>query len=196
MRSPAHHHALWLVVLCAVAHACVVPDRDAAALAMEDSVIVSPDGDTVRFVAADDWEFNRARQDAQCTIPAFRHRFQHPPAGQSDLMLKAAFETSPGMREHMWTAVLELPTDSTFRVRIENDPSDSTRFHYGDTVVVRLNDITDWYAVERDTLVAGFTIRLHRTRLNADQRRRADSSRPYVITDERVDLQRLWPGCR
>jgi uncharacterized protein YegJ (DUF2314 family) len=163
---------------------------------MEDNIVVSPDGDTASFVASDDWEFALARQSAQCTLANFRRRFDHRPSDQSDLMLKAAFETTPGETEHMWTEVLAIPSDSTYRVRIENDPVDSTRFAYGDTVVIHRRDVTDWYAVERDTLVAGFTLRLRRHRLNADQRRQADSTRAYVIVDGPVDLGRLVPGCK
>jgi uncharacterized protein YegJ (DUF2314 family) len=156
---------------------------------------VSPDGDTARFVNPSDYRWARARQDAQCSLPGV-----HPPLSpsaikQSDLQLKAALELAPRNIEHLWVRVLAVNSDTLFRGTINNDPSDSTRYPYGDTVTVRAQQVTDWYAVDRDTLVGGFTMRVARLELTREERAVYDSAATYVIGSDEDNLRRMPRRC-
>lgn len=185
--------AAALVVLAAAGcDAGAAPDVDDASPV--DSIAVVR-GDTVHIVADDDWQLLRAAADARRTLAEYRARVAHPPDGQSELALKGRFAEPGGATprdseiEHVW---LDPVADAGGRLRgvVRSMPSALRRLHEGDTVVVRPEDVSDWFAVERDTLVAGYSIRVFRARLTADQRRARDSALGYVVLPDSVELVR------
>jgi uncharacterized protein YegJ (DUF2314 family) len=180
---------------------CVVAATACGTAAQSDAPVgkppvhsVSADGDTALLVASDDAGFARARRDAHCTLHEFRERFRSPPASQSELMLKAAFRDTANV-EHLWVRVTDIAGDSLYRGVIENDPATLRHFSFGDTVQVPSADVDDWFAVDRDTLIAGFSLRVYRERLTAIDRAHADSARGYVVDGERSARGRLTWRC-
>ena len=149
------------------------------------------DGDTAHVLPDDDWEVLSARHDARETFPEFVRRFRQPPKGQSDLAVKIRFAEANGQLadsavEHIWLDPLAVD-DSAIRGIVANTPIDLRRVKYGDTVRVLAEQVSDWYAVDRDTLVGGFSIRLFRSRLTKEARDSADRGRPYAIVGSRLD---------
>ena len=185
--------ALFTVVLVV---ACRRSDDQRRASNDPRIIAISEDGDTALRVDRDDWRWYQARRDARCTLDEFLRRFHQPPRTQSDLQLKAGLEIAKDDTEHVWIRVLRIDDDSVFRGILNNDPSDSSRYKYGDTVVVARRQVTDWYAVDRDTLVGGFTIRVSRYALTKAERARFDSARSYAIGDDGENLRRLSYRCR
>jgi uncharacterized protein YegJ (DUF2314 family) len=123
---------------------------------------VSEAGDTTYYVDPDDADLRRAKARALCTLPEFLRRLRDPRPGQSELMLKGTIRAA-GQTEHLWMTPLEATGDSAFVAVVENDPAAIPGLSYGDTVVIHRADVADWYAVERDTLIAGFTMRVFAT---------------------------------
>lgn len=135
---------------------------------------VSADGDTAFAIQSGDRELLRARRLAQCTLGEFSRRLGSPPPGQTELMLKVAFHQG-GETEHLWMRIHHAEGDSAFVGTIANDPSSIPSLAYGDTARVRAPDVSDWYAVENDTLVAGFSRRVYDRRLGDTGKYRTDS---------------------
>lgn len=158
-------------------------------------VSVSGDGDTAFAVHSEDPDFRRAAELARCTLPRFVERFASPPAGQTQLMLKAAFHDAAGT-EYMWVDVLAVTGDTLFDGILRNDPATLTHLSWGDTVRVRAPDVADWFAVQRDTLVAGFSMRIDHRRLPAAERPAYERARGFIVDSERNALRRLAMDCR
>src|SRR5262245_8855235 len=167
--------ALLAVVTSSVAACGRAPD-----LAQQEGdprvTFVSADGDTATRVDRDDFRWEQARRDARCTLAEFVRRFRNPPPTQSELDLKVGLDLSPEQTEHVWLRVLAVEGDTAFRGTVNNDPSDTSRYHFGDTVSVSWRRVSDWYAVDRDTLIGGFTIRYARLSLTKAERAQFDSA--------------------
>ena len=159
-----------------------------------DSVWISADGDTVHSRDPDDPGYLRARQDAQCSLNDFVRRLADPPRTQSELAFKAAIDDSLEV-EHVWFQALSAIGDSAVRGEVESAAVLVRGVERGDTLVVPLREIEDWMAVDRDTVVAGFSMRLYRDRLNRDQRARYDSATGYRFGPDAENWRTLAAGC-
>jgi uncharacterized protein YegJ (DUF2314 family) len=178
------------IILIALVVAC-----DRAAPARRRVHSVSEDGDTAFIVSRADAEMARARRRARCTLPEFVRRFRAPPPGQSALELKARFEEGTET-EYLWLEVISVSADTLIRGVVDNDPGILRRVRYQDTVSVGPDAVADWYAVERDTLVAGFTLRVYRERLPPVERAREDSAQGYVVPADPLPPGQLTNRCR
>jgi uncharacterized protein YegJ (DUF2314 family) len=155
---------------------------------------VSADGDTAFTIDSDDPEMAAARRLARCTVAEFTRRFLSPPAAQTALSLKGTFRDG-SETEYLWVDVFKAEGDTLFRGTVANDPGAVRHVTYGDTVTLRRADVADWFAVESDTLVAGFTMRVYRNRLTPVERVRADSARGYAVIEGFDAHRRLMRRC-
>lgn len=179
--------------LC-LAAACATP-RDAEEAPAFDSV-VARDGDTAHVTSRTDWRLLQAREDARRTFPEFVARFRSPPDGQRALSLKGRFAEpdsggAPGdsVVEHLW---LEPIAYDSGRIRgvIDNTPILLRRVSHRDTVTIDSSHVSDWYAVEHDTLVAGFSLRVFRLRMTTEERARSDSADGYIVLPDSLEFRR------
>ena len=152
-----------LIVMLAVASGC-----RAAPTAGRRVHSVSRDGDTTYLIASDDPQYRIARRQARCTLGELLRRLDGPRRPQS-VRVKGAFR-SGRETEHLWLDVLDLGADTTFRATVANDPALIPTLSYGDTVRLPVVDLDDWYVIERDTVVGGFSIRVHRDGLPPTER--------------------------
>jgi uncharacterized protein YegJ (DUF2314 family) len=160
-----------------------------------DSIWISADGtDTARALDPADRMVALARRDARCALFDLRRRLRTPPSHQTELMVKARFVDGEEV-EHLWLEPISVVGDSAVRARIENDVVALRTVKYGDTVTVRLSELEDWFAQDGDTLVAGYSIRVHRSRLNLEQRARYDSGTGYVIPSDSAAFALAREGC-
>ena len=149
------------------------------------------EGDTAHVVDPDDWEVLSARSDARATLAEFVRRFREPPTTQSRISVKVRLAernsaAEDSLIEHLWLDPLDV-RDSTIRGVLVNTPFDLRRARRGDTVSVPFEQVSDWYAVDRDTLVGGFTTRLFRSHLTKAARDTEDAHRPYTIVGGRTE---------
>ncbi len=56
-----------------------------------------------------------------------------------------------------------------------------TNVSLGNSLVLGPSEISDWMIVENNTLVGGYTIRVLRNRLSAEDRKKFDQSLPFTI---------------
>jgi uncharacterized protein YegJ (DUF2314 family) len=160
-----------------------------------DSAWLAADGDTVRSRASDDPAYARAYQDAQCSLHEFRRRLTAPPSTQTELAFKGPVSDSTET-EYAWLDALELVGDSAVRGILENVPVALRGIEEGDTIVMPLRLVEDWMADDRDTVVGGFSMRIYRDRLNAEQRARYDSASGYHFGSDVDNWRNLVAGCR
>jgi uncharacterized protein YegJ (DUF2314 family) len=179
-------------VLCVMASACT-PQRDVSGHIVDSitgDTIDVVDDDTAVVVRRDDALFARARVDGYITLPEFIDRFCNPPPLQTDLALKARFAGveahGDSVFEHLWLTVIAIK-NGRFRAIVENSPAHAPGLKFKDTVVVDTTQISDWYAIQGDTLVAGFTRRALRSQLTAQGRARWDSVEGLIVLPDTVE---------
>ncbi len=155
---------------------------------------VSAHGDTAWELTAHDTLWYQARDDARCTLYEFLRRVRAKPKTQTMSSVKASFRLG-GEVEHMWVNVRSLVGDTALRGILANEPVTMRRMKEGDTVVVALRNIDDWYAVDADTLIGGFVLRLMRSQLSPAARASYDSSHYYVVDPDSIARHRFGWRC-
>jgi len=129
----------------------------------------------------DDREMNAVIAEARRTIGEFKSRIASPAATRTQASIKAKFEEA-GKVEHIWLDDVRVTQDS-FEGVIGNTPVDIDRLKLGETVRVRLEDISDWMIVDDGKLIGGRSIRLFRSRMKPDERAAFDREMPFKIED-------------
>lgn len=136
-----------------------------------------PDNPPIVSVDENDAAMNGAIQRARQEVGTFIQALQNPRPNQSTFAVKKEF-TEGDTSEHMW---IVSPTydGSAFRGRLDNEPGELKNVKLGDAVTISPKEISDWMYVEDDKLVGGYTIRVLRDRLSADEKREHDASLPF-----------------
>jgi uncharacterized protein YegJ (DUF2314 family) len=143
---------------------------------------VARDGEPlVTSFSDEDREMNAAMTQARETLPEFERRLKNPPASQSHIALKARFDEN-GEVEHMWINDVELVEDG-FRGVLGNEPVHVTSIKFEDPVTIGRDRVSDWMAIDDDTLVGGYTLRVQRARMPDEQRKEFDASVGFRIED-------------
>ena len=147
----------------------------------DDAIIERPGEAPVSRIESDDAEMNEATRRARVSLDEFEQRLAHPPAGQSYISLKGRFEGN-GVTEHIWlNDVTIIP--GGYRGKIGNAPVNLPDIVYGQSVDLPRERVSDWLAIEDDTLIAGYTLRVVRARLSPDERARFDENSEFKIED-------------
>jgi uncharacterized protein YegJ (DUF2314 family) len=92
--------------------------------------------------------------------------------------LKTKFD-SPDGAEHIWVKDIEIKNGRYFGV-IDNAPTSIPNLKVGDAIEV--HNITDWMYIDNGVLRGGYTIRLLRDRMSAEERKAFDTE--YGVTIE------------
>lgn len=119
---------------------------------------------------------------ARQTIKQFDKAFNSNDTLLTDFAVKKRYPTDDNGGEHMWVAVLNIENDN-YKGVINNDAEKTTQVKYGDTVVVRKNEVTDWMYVDKKVLRGGYTIREIRNHLNKAEKAKMDSALSFKIKD-------------
>ena len=133
--------------------------------------------DAVVKVKAEDSEMNAAISAAQASITNFMAVFLNPQTNQQYFLVKGRF-TAGRVVEHIWVADLRYD-GGVFHGVIANEPEGISGLRFKQPVKVQLGQISDWMFVQDGKLVGGFTSRVLRTRMTAQQRRELDAHIPY-----------------
>jgi len=126
-------------------------------------------------------QMNAAMEKARSTLAQFEERLMHPPASQSNIALKGRFEDD-GSVEHMWIGEVEI-TSEGYRGNLGNEPVALENVVLGQSVLVRREEVSDWMAIDNGVLVGGYTLRVQREQLPADQRAEFDAGIGFRIED-------------
>jgi uncharacterized protein YegJ (DUF2314 family) len=133
--------------------------------------------DPVVKVRAEDSEMNAAISAAQASITNFMAVFRNPQTNQQYFLIKGKF-TASDVVEHIWVADLRYD-GSVFHGVIANEPERISGLTFKQPVEVQLGQISDWMFVQDGKLVGGYTFRVLRKRMTAQQRRELDAHIPY-----------------
>lgn len=127
----------------------------------------SEDG-TITYVEDNDRKMNAAMDKARETFGQFEKAFiENQTTGNYSLfVVKEAFPTKDGSKEHMW--INELTFDGTnFTGILVNEPMQDVDVKYGDTIVIDRNLISDWVYVDSTNLAyGGYTVRVFMDRMS------------------------------
>ena len=133
--------------------------------------------DPVVQVGDGDSEMNFAISAARASLTNFLAAFRNPQTNQQYFLVKSKFIAGGGF-EHIWVA--DLTYDGReFHGVIANEPERSSGLHFKQAVEVQMGQISDWMFVQDGKLVGGYTSRVLRKRMTAQQRRELDANLPY-----------------
>jgi uncharacterized protein YegJ (DUF2314 family) len=104
-------------------------------------------------------------------LPALRGRGDY-------VAIKVAIPGGPGT-EHVWLASPAF-SDGAFHGVIDNVPLGG-RLKLGDSVTVKVSEISDWMAVRQGELYGGFTVILARARMSSAERAKFDAGAPFRV---------------
>ncbi len=121
-----------------------------------------------------------AAHKAQVSLDEFDERLAHPPSGQTRIGLRGIFE-SQGETEYLWLRNVTIMPGG-YRGMITTPPT-LPGFALDQEVVLPRDAVADWYAVENGYLIAGYSLRLMRSRLSPEARARADQQSGYIIEE-------------
>jgi uncharacterized protein YegJ (DUF2314 family) len=133
-------------------------------------------------VTAKDTSMNSAISRAKKTINEFDQALKSKNSSYSDFAIKKRYKTSDGGGEHMWIAGI-IFVNGNYKGFVNNDAEKTTEVKYGDTVIVRKDEITDWMYLDKNILKGGYTIREVRNRMNKEDRVKMDKNLEFKIED-------------
>lgn len=145
-----------------------------------ESVPQAAQADNPRFAGEKDAEMKIAARKAQRSLDEFDERLTRPPTGQTRIGLRGIFE-SHGETEYLWLRNVSIVPEG-YRGTIITPPTLSG-FALDQEVVLPRDAVADWYAVEDGYLIAGYSLRLMRSRLSPEDRARADEQSGYTIEE-------------
>lgn len=112
---------------------------------------------------------NAAIADAKRRVGDFISAFHEQKPGTKDYFVKKPYPTPNGGQEHMWIAVLE-ETNGTIKGRVANDAEETREVKMGQTVSLKVSDITDWKYQDGKKLIGGYTIRYFIQKMSPKER--------------------------
>lgn len=122
---------------------------------------------------------NKARN----TISQFDKALQNPSSSYSEFAVKKKYKTNNnGGGEHMWVAIISFD-DKSYKGYINNTAEKTTEVKYGDTVIIKKGEITDWMYLDGNVLRGGYTIREIRDRASKEERIAIDKELGFIIKD-------------
>ncbi len=133
----------------------------------------------VYSVAGDDPDMNAAMDEARATLDDFAAQLDSPQPGQRYFSVKARLEDGL-IVEHVWLDEPDISGD-TVRGYLSNEPLNVTGYEIGQPVTTTRDHVSDWMYVEDDVLQGGFTIRVIRDALSAEERAAFDADLDFVI---------------
>jgi len=152
---------------------CDQSDRDTG------HVVARAGEPAVHMVSGKDPDMNSAIEQARATVDTFIAGLQNPAQNQTHFSVKA--QIVDGVHsEHIW--LYDVSFDGRqFQGKIGNNPINVENVAPGDDFVLKPSEISDWMIIEDNRLVGGYTIRVIRNRLPAEERQKFDQSLPFMI---------------
>jgi uncharacterized protein YegJ (DUF2314 family) len=133
-------------------------------------------------VTSEDSSMNSAIDKAKKTIGEFDKGLESNNSLYTDFAIKKRYKTPDDGGEHMWITVIGFE-DGKYKGIVNNDAEKTTEVKYGDTVIVRKDEITDWMFLANNVLKGGYTIRVIRDQMSKNDRMKMDKELGYKIED-------------
>jgi uncharacterized protein YegJ (DUF2314 family) len=156
-------------LLCALLAVGCANDASVVQRSGQPAVIAFDDRD--KEMAAAIREARDSVQGFIAEMPALRGRGDY-------IAIKAPIAGGPGT-EHVWLGSPEF-REGAFHGKIDNVPLGG-HFKLGDTVTVKISEISDWMAVRDGELYGGFTVIVGRARMLPAERVKFDAGAPFRV---------------
>jgi uncharacterized protein YegJ (DUF2314 family) len=143
----------------------------------------SDDEKSTISVASEDADINRAITQAKSTFGTFSGALNTDGADRDAFAVKIAFEAdadSGSESEHIWLSDVRVSGDKITGL-INNEPEYIARLSMGDEVTVDVADLSDWYYIQDGKMIGGYSIRVFRDRMSAEERAQFDSGLGFRI---------------
>lgn len=146
---------------------------------------IAPDpAEQIVNVSNDDLEMNAAIQRAQETLPLFIEAYQTSSYADDHFTIKVKFPYGTGdAAEHMWITDLTV-TEKGFTGILGNEPEYIHDLQMGDTVDVKLENVTDWMILRDGQMLGGFSVHLLRSRMSETEQKQFDEQMGFTIPAE------------
>jgi len=133
-----------------------------------------------RFAGEPDPDMRTAAHKAQVSLDEFDQRLTNPPRGQTRIGLRGIFE-SQGRTQYLWLRNVRIVPEG-YRGLVATLPT-IPGLALDQEVMLPREAVADWFAVEDGYLIAGYSLRLMRSRLSPEARARADEQSGYIIEE-------------
>lgn len=138
-----------------------------------------PSRDDITYVEESDPETNRAKKKGRDTIGQF---IDERAKGDDQFygFIKVLFRSPKDFEriEYMWVDLLHHNGDE-YTGTLSSYPDLIEELKYGQTVDFSLDEIVDWYYVENGHARGAFTVKLIRSRLTLEERKKFDPGYEY-----------------
>ena len=131
-------------------------------------------------VESKDVSMNTAIRTAKKTLAEFDSALKSNNPSYTDFAVKKRYRTANGGGEHMWIAGITI-VNGNYMGYINNDAVNTNEVAYGDTVVVKKDEVTDWMFLENNVLRGGYTIREVRNRMSKEEQATMDEEMGFTI---------------
>ena len=135
--------------------------------------------DKIYETTSDDVEMNIASKKAVDSIAIFDAAFKSKSKNISFISLKKRFKIEGGS-ENIWISPINK-TEKGYLGTVDNDPIYVKDVKYGDTVLVKANEVSDWMYVENNLLHGGYTLRVAIKHMNPKEKEEFLKSLDYKI---------------
>jgi len=133
----------------------------------------------VLFIEGEDPKMVAAIKKARADVKQFTDALAKPKTTHTSFAVKVMIVDGK-FTEHMWLTDVRYK-DGKFSGVLNNEPNDVKTVKIGDKLSASEKEISDWMYVDGRKLVGGYTIRLLRDGMTAEQRTQFDQSIPFVI---------------
>lgn len=130
-------------------------------------------------IESSDSKMNKAIEKAKNSIQLFQDALKSNNPNYEYFSIKQRFDTSKG-GEHIWVQDIKL-VDSQFVGIIGNEPLNNKEVSLGDTITIDKNKISDWMYFDKGIVKGGFTIKVIRDEMNAEERKLFDSESGLIF---------------
>lgn len=129
----------------------------------------SSEGDNYTHVEAHDAAMNAAIEKAKATADDFVRAFHAQKPGAKDYYVKKPYKTPRGGSEHMWIEVTD-EQNGVLKGHIANEAEETREVKNGQSVSLKISEISDWKYQDGKKLIGGYTIRYFVEKMSAKER--------------------------
>lgn len=141
---------------------------------------INRDGEpTIYGVQSGDPEMNKAIETAKLTLSKFKTALESKNPDFKMFALKVKFTTDSGA-EHIWLGSVELVNGKYFGV-VDNVPETIDEIKIGQRLRIDKRRVSDWMYLDQDKLRGGYTIRMLRNRMSAQEKKAFDKANGFTV---------------
>lgn len=149
----------------------------------KDEVVKRENEPDVHLLEGEDVEMNEAIENAQKTLFKFKNAITSENPDYYNFALKQRFNTDDNGGEHIWISYVEYYDDKYFGI-VDGKPISTTEVKFGDTIVVKFQNITDWMYFDKNIVKGAYTTKVLRKRMTKEEREKMDKESGIKFEDE------------